>query len=641
MKTNILRCASLAILNILIFFTYASYAGPGKTPIAHSKKITHHEPQILTVADRKPFSALIADDMSSSVSALTSDTVSTDKIVIYRRGASFIKVHFNYFSIPEGSEVVVRNPSGTQKHVYGSAHATAKTIDSAQGDDGSSQFSALSILGDSAIIEYKPNGSSDNYSVDIDYFMEGYPEEMIEEIIQGTPDGIVGSFSTCGVNERRDAQCWANSHPVEFERTRPVARLLINGSGLCTAWRVGPNNHMFTNNHCVESQADVAGTEVWFNYQRNSCGGGGLAQSTIVSGKTLLKTDYTLDYSLFSVNNFNSITSFGHYGLDVRDATLQEQIYIPQHGSGNPKELAIASDQNAGNVCRVDDNFTNGRGTNTDIGYYCDTIGGSSGSPVLAKGTHKVIALHHFGGCLNKGVRVKAIWPQVSSFFGGQVPSGDNGGGGGNTDTELVNGNPITGLSGATSSQQFFVMNVPSGASNVSVKTSGGSGDADLYVRVGSKPTTSTYDCRPYANGNNETCNLPAGSQGKVYVMVRAYSNFSGLRLTGSYQSGGSGGANSGSEESLSAAQGAWKHYRLNVPSGANTLVAKISGGNGDADLYTRFGQQPTTSDYSCRPYKNGSAETCTITNPNAGDWFISIRAYQAYSGLTLEWEYN
>ena len=34
----------------------------------------------------------------------------------------------------------------------------------------------------------------------------------------------------------------------------------------------------------------------------------------------------------------------------------------------------------------------------------------------------------------------------------------------------------------------------------------GGTGDADMYVRSGSQPTTSTYNCRPYLSGNNETC---------------------------------------------------------------------------------------------------------------------------------------
>ena len=36
--------------------------------------------------------------------------------------------------------------------------------------------------------------------------------------------------------------------------------------------------------------------------------------------------------------------------------------------------------------------------------------------------------------------------------------------------------------------------------------------------------------------------------------------------------------------------------------------------GTGDADLYVKRGAAPTTSSYDCRPYKSGSAETCTVT---------------------------
>lgn len=35
------------------------------------------------------------------------------------------------------------------------------------------------------------------------------------------------------------------------------------------------------------------------------------------------------------------------------------------------------------------------------IGYSCNTIHGSSGSPVIDRKTNKVIAIHAFGGCLN------------------------------------------------------------------------------------------------------------------------------------------------------------------------------------------------------------------------------------------------
>jgi serine protease len=80
-------------------------------------------------------------------------------------------------------------------------------------------------------------------------------------------------------------------------------------------------------------------------------------------------------------------------------------------------------------------------------------------------------------------------------------------------------------------------MAVPAGASNLVFQSSGGTGDADMYVRFGSAPgtTAGTYDCRPYLNGNNETCTFASPSSGTWYVMVRAYSTFSGVTLTGSY----------------------------------------------------------------------------------------------------------
>ena len=63
----------------------------------------------------------------------------------------------------------------------------------------------------------------------------------------------------------------------------------------------------------------------------------------------------------------------------------------------------------------------------------------------------------------------------------------------------------------------------------------GGTGDADLYVRKGAKATTSTYDCRPYANGNNESCNLNSGQGGKYYITLRGYTAFSGVSVVASY----------------------------------------------------------------------------------------------------------
>ena len=105
-------------------------------------------------------------------------------------------------------------------------------------------------------------------------------------------------------------------------------------------------------------------------------------------------------------------------------------------------------------------------------------------------------------------------------------------------DGTLDDGVPVTGISGASGSTQYWTMAVPAGASNLSFAISGGSGDADMYVRYGSAPTTSTYDCRPYRSGNNETCNMSA-TAGTWHVMLRGYTSYSGVSLVGNYDSGG------------------------------------------------------------------------------------------------------
>jgi serine protease len=87
-----------------------------------------------------------------------------------------------------------------------------------------------------------------------------------------------------------------------------------------------------------------------------------------------------------------------------------------------------------------------------------------------------------------------------------------------------------------------YTIVVPSGASNLNIVTSGGTGDADLYVKSGSAPTDTVYDCRPYKSGNAETCTFAAPTAGTYYVRLKAYSAFSGVSLTGSYTTGGGGG---------------------------------------------------------------------------------------------------
>lgn len=104
----------------------------------------------------------------------------------------------------------------------------------------------------------------------------------------------------------------------------------------------------------------------------------------------------------------------------------------------------------------------------------------------------------------------------------------------------LTNGVAKTGLSAATGANLNFTLDVPAGATNLKFVMSGGTGDADLYVKFGTAPTSTAYDCRPYVGGNAETCTITTAQAGRYYVMLNAYAAFSGVSLTGSYTGGGS-----------------------------------------------------------------------------------------------------
>jgi Trypsin/Bacterial pre-peptidase C-terminal domain len=56
--------------------------------------------------------------------------------------------------------------------------------------------------------------------------------------------------------------------------------------------------------------------------------------------------------------------------------------------------------------------------------------------------------------------------------------------------------------------------------------------DVDLYVRFGSPPTTSEWDCRAFGSGQWGFCDFPAPAAGTWYVLVERYSGASTYQVT-------------------------------------------------------------------------------------------------------------
>jgi hypothetical protein len=331
-------------------------------------------------------------------------------------GASYVKVHFSRLLVLPGDRVTVADPAGRESYSY-----TSRDLDA--------DAWAMSVTGDTAVVTLE-HGSLDplglrgalaSLGVTVDRFARGFTateDERAGAEARARKAATVHNGreeSVCGTDDKQDAVCYKTSNPVAYQRSKAVARLLINGVELCTTWRVGPNNRMFTNNHCVSSQYQVSRSEVWFNYECAACGGFAVLPTTKVRGDQLLANDSTLDYALFTVKNFDTVTKFGYLLLDLNKASAGQEVYIPQHPRGRPTMISMRDPGERWGNCAVADPQYDGYGARTDVSYYCDTEGGSSGSPVLSRANNTVIALHHFGGCPNSGVRIDLIYAQLAA----------------------------------------------------------------------------------------------------------------------------------------------------------------------------------------------------------------------------------
>jgi xanthomonalisin len=96
---------------------------------------------------------------------------------------------------------------------------------------------------------------------------------------------------------------------------------------------------------------------------------------------------------------------------------------------------------------------------------------------------------------------------------------------------DLESGVPKTDLAAPAGKLEYYRVAVPAGATRLTVRISGGTGDVDLYLRFGAQPTFSEFDCRPWLFGNNETCVINNPQAGTWHIMLDAYESYEGVTL--------------------------------------------------------------------------------------------------------------
>lgn len=100
---------------------------------------------------------------------------------------------------------------------------------------------------------------------------------------------------------------------------------------------------------------------------------------------------------------------------------------------------------------------------------------------------------------------------------------------------ELASGAAVTGIGGDAGSVRYYAIEVPTGATELTVTTSGGTGDVDLYVRHAALPGEFAYDCRPLREGNGETCTFTPPTAGQWYIMLRGFAAYAGVSLVATH----------------------------------------------------------------------------------------------------------
>ncbi|AET27832.1 alkaline serine exoprotease A precursor [Vibrio cholerae O1 str. 2010EL-1786] len=101
-------------------------------------------------------------------------------------------------------------------------------------------------------------------------------------------------------------------------------------------------------------------------------------------------------------------------------------------------------------------------------------------------------------------------------------------------DSQLTNGKVVTGISGKQGELKKFYIDVPAGR-RLSIETNGGTGNLDLYVRLGIEPEPFAWDCASYRNGNNEVCTFPNTREGRHFITLYGTTEFNNVSLVARY----------------------------------------------------------------------------------------------------------
>ena len=260
-------------------------------------------------------------------------------------------------------------------------------------EGGSSPFWSVAVVARNRRWEYRPDdGESefwsdempgDNARIELISTMARPPVRLVVDETAGAKRPTVPKSTTDPDQREKN---WSRVDDVMKALGRSVVRLRFVDDDKrkvfsCTGWLVFSSRHILTNDHCINTDREMRSALADVDYDEDR------QPERSLRFKKLLDHNDRLDFALLELAQ----------PLDRPPLTISltvpshKELAIIQHPEGAPKQLSLLG-------CLV--GLASVAGTTddqTDFEHVCDTLGGSSGSPVIDRQSRAVVGLHHLG----------------------------------------------------------------------------------------------------------------------------------------------------------------------------------------------------------------------------------------------------